>query len=66
MTHETIYEIQLLKSFTSDLIYKHSSFIGFCNTYNHLYFCIESYISGLKRTDWMSKGSQKYGFIIGL
>ncbi|CAF0952438.1 unnamed protein product [Brachionus calyciflorus] len=36
-TIETIFEIKLLDSLTSDIIHKHSSFIGFCNAYNYLY-----------------------------
>lgn len=43
-TNETIFERLLLDSFTSDLIYKHSSFMGFTNAYNFLFKCKQDYL----------------------
>jgi hypothetical protein len=40
-TNETIFERLLLDSFTSDLLFKHSTFMGFTNAYNHLFKNIE-------------------------
>ena len=43
-THETIFEIKLLNSFTSELVTNHTSFIGFTNSYNLLHNCKQIYI----------------------
>lgn len=43
-TNETIYEISLLQNFTSQLLYNHSSFAGFCSAFNHQFKTLEDYI----------------------
>ncbi len=35
-THSTVFEIKLLNAVSYDIIYKHSSFIGFCKSLNAL------------------------------
>jgi hypothetical protein len=35
-SRETIFETHILKMFTSDLLFKHSTFQGFCSAFNHL------------------------------
>ena len=43
----------MLDSLTADLLYKHSSFLGFTNAYNYLFKCREAYIidtDKIKRT----------------
>lgn len=44
-TNETIFERLLLDSFTSDLIYKYSSFMGFTSAYNFLFGCKQDYLN---------------------
>jgi len=35
-SRETIFETKILQMFTSDLLFKHSTFQGFCSAFNHL------------------------------
>ena len=42
-TTETIFEITILESLTSDMLFKHSTFMGYTNAYNHLFKCEQDY-----------------------
>ena len=44
-TSETIFELLVLKSFDSHLIYNHASFKGFANSYNHFFDSFSIYIN---------------------
>lgn len=48
-TNETIFDVQILNSFTSDLIYKHSSYEAYSNSYNNLFKCKQDYCNGIQR-----------------
>ena len=60
---ETMIEALLLKSVTTDLVFKHSSFFGFCGAYNSLF---KHYESDLERSMLIDKRLTEYWFYYNL
>lgn len=62
-SNETVIEALLLQSVTKDLVYKHSSFIGFCGAYNSLF---KNDISDETRCMLIDKRLTEYWFYYNL